>query len=308
MTTWDQKKERGSIGALRLVIFIYKKLGPSVAHFLLWPVVFYFFLTDFTARRASQIYLKNLSESQAHKISRIALFYKSYLHFISFGRKLIHSLSAWMGEFKANDIDYINKEIVHAMVDRKEGGIVLGAHLGCLEVCRATHKEKPGLKIVPIMYFKNGQKFRSLLKELDPESTQEVILLEDNKSDLPFSIQSRIAKGEFISILADRLSPNSKDRTIDVTFLGKKAKLPEGAFALAYALQCPILTFFSVYDEKEKRYKAYWEKLDTSSLERLRSKRAENLRYLANEYTKRLETLVKDHPYQWFNFFDFWKS
>jgi predicted LPLAT superfamily acyltransferase len=158
------------------------------------------------------------------------------------------------------------------------------------------------------MYFKNGQKFRSLLKELDPESTQEVILIEDNKSDLPFSIQSRIAKGEFISILADRLSPNSKDRMIEVTFLGKKAKLPEGAFALAYALQCPILTFFSVYDEKEKRYKAYWERLDTSSLERLRSKRAENLNYLANKYIERLEELVKKHPNQWFNFFDFWKS
>jgi predicted LPLAT superfamily acyltransferase len=177
MTTWDQKKERGSISALKLVIFIHKKLGDKITAILLRPVVFYFFITDYTARKASILYLKNLSESEGISISSIRLFFKSYLHFLSFGRKLIHSLSAWMGEFRAKDIDYINREIVHAMVDRKEGGIVLGAHLGCLEVCRATHKEKPGLKIVPIMYFKNGQKFRSLLKELDPESTQEVILI-----------------------------------------------------------------------------------------------------------------------------------
>ncbi len=307
MTHWEKKKERGSIFALRLVINIYRFLGNTITSVLLHPVVFYFFLTDFPARRASFEYLKQIDRALGKKTDKATLSFRSFKHLLSFGRKILHSLSAWLGEFHARDIDFTNREMVHAMADRHEGALVLGAHVGCLEGCRAAKKDNANFKIVPLMYLENGLKFRSFLKELDPKSEEEIILIEEGKHDVPMQVLSRIQKGEFVSILADRISPFAKDRSIELDFLGRPAKFPEGPFAMAYALNCPVLTFFTVYDETDKRYKAYWEKLDISDLIRTRSKRDENLKLIASRYVRRLEKLVKLYPYQWFNFFDFWE-
>ncbi len=307
MTPWEKKKERGSIIALKLVLLIYKALGKKIVSALLYPVVLYFFLTDATARRASLQYLKIVHENKNADISSPKLALCSYRHFLSFGRKILHSISAWLGEFSADDIIFNNKDQVFAMADKGEGGLILSAHIGCLEVCRAAKRSNEKIKIVPLMYIENGLKYRTFLKTLDPESEQEVITIEEGKLDVPMQVLSRIQKGEFVSILADRLSPFSKDRSIELEFLGKPAKFPEGPFAMAYALNCPILTFFTVYDETLKQYKAFWNTIDTSDIVRSRKNREENLKKIAIRYLTQLEAQTMKYPYQWFNFFDFWE-
>ena len=38
------------------------------------------------------------------------------------------------------------------------------------------------------------------------------------------------------------------------------------------------------------------------------SERLEKAAELAREYTRRLEEVVRKHPYQWFNFYDYWEE
>ncbi|MBO7408615.1 MAG: acyltransferase, partial [Paludibacteraceae bacterium] len=61
-----------------------------------------------------------------------------------------------------------------------------------------------------------------------------------------------------------------------------------------------VLTF--VIKESKKTYHTYTELLQVDySLPR--HERAHNL---AQQYASRIEQMALEHPYQWFNFFDFW--
>ena len=57
--------------------------------------------------------------------------------------------------------------------------------------------------------------------------------------------------------------------------------------------------------ESEEAYDFYLHraKIDFTS----RAKRKENLEKIVQEYVGYLEELCVKHPYQWYNFFDFWK-
>lgn len=83
--------------------------------------------------------------------------------------------------------------------------------------------------------------------------------------------------------------------------MGHEAEFPLGMFLIAAKLKIPI---FSIVTVKVKRlnYKIIVQKIEADeSLPR--DKYAEAL---VKSYVKSLEVVLDEHPYQWFNFFDFW--
>lgn len=302
-TKWFEKKERGTRTALKLLLFLYRLGGRPLLEFLLHPVMIYFYWTDPLARRASREYLKQLKSFAPE--ADIPRFIPSYWHLHRFGLKVISSLQAWMGEFRGRDLYWEGKEKVFALVDQGVGGIVISAHVGCLDMCRATHKDRKGLTINPLMHMKAALQFRTFLSELNPKSSVEVVAVEEFHAGVGFQIKERIDQGEFFAILADRQAPGSPGRTMDVSFLGRTAQLPEGPFALAMALDCPVFTFFTAYNEKTKRYEAFWQDFSVKRPAARKERRAA-IEAMANEYVRRLEEICVENPLQWFNFYHYW--
>ncbi|MCL4136833.1 UNVERIFIED_CONTAM: hypothetical protein GTU68_055227 [Idotea baltica] len=300
---WFEKKERGSRFALQLVMLLYRFGGRSLLELLLFPVIFYFYCTDSVARKGSSQYLKQLKEFYPE--AKIPKFGATYFHLHRFGQKIISSLEAWRGEYSGSDIYWGGRQKVASLIEAGQGGLVISAHVGCLDVCRATHKERKGFTIVPLMYIKNALKFRNFLEQIAPESSLEVLAVDEIHAGVAMEIRQRIARGEFIAILADRQALQSPGRTVEVSFLGKKTQLPEGPFALAKALDCPVFTFFACYSEERKQYDAWWEELPIPQ-PKARSERRAALAEMAQEYTKRLEEVCRKSPLQWFNFYDYW--
>jgi predicted LPLAT superfamily acyltransferase len=301
---WYEKKERGNRFVLKLVMLAYRLGGRPFLEFLLYPVTLYFYVADRNARRASNDYWSRLHRFLPGKMPRPSQ-KLVYRHIHRFGRKIITSLQAWCGDFSPEVIQWEGEEVVFDLLDRKQGAFVLSAHVGCLEVCRATHHHRKGLKIVPLMYLENARTFRDFLEEVNPKSSMEIIPISRFHAGVALDIQERIKRGEFVAVLADRATPGAPERTVEIPFLGNPAPLPEGPFALAMALDCPVLTFFCFYDETLRRYRAVWQELAVVRPEGRTARRAET-RKLAAAFAERLQEVCVQSPSQWFNFFQFW--
>lgn len=295
--SWSKKTEHGSVLALRMVLVLYRFGGKKLLNLLIYPVVFYYYLKDSYARKSSSEYLERVLGKKGSVLK----------HFKNFGDKIISSLQAWLGEIHPRDIQWQNRKLVFDLVEQKKGALVISAHFGCLEMTRATHSQEKGLKIIPLMYMKNSQIFRGFLREVNPNAEKEIIYVDSIHPGIAIEIHNRMAKGEFIAILADRIAPNSPDRAVEVDFFGEKARLPEGPFALAMSLGCPVFAFFSFYDEALGKYCANWEKLEFKRPESREERRAE-IANSAQLFANTLEKHCRQAPYQWFNFFDFWQQ
>lgn len=302
---WYEKKEHGNLLGLRFLLTAYELGGRRLLEIILFPVVLYFYLKDGTARRASRNYLGRVAKLAGSKKCSPD-FRLEYEHLYRFAQSLILSLQAWRGDLRAQNIRWRNAEIVYQLLDQGKGALVLGAHFGCLETCRAVQLERKGLRVTPLMYVQNSENFRRFLKEINPRAGFEFIPIERMHAGVAMDISRRIAAGEFVAILADRLAPKTPERSLKVGFLGGEAHLPEGAFALAYALDCPVLTLFSAYDAKLNQSEAYWDVLEVQRGGR--EKRDELLQQLAQKFADRLAEMCLRYPLQWFNFYDFWQE
>jgi predicted LPLAT superfamily acyltransferase len=75
---------------------------------------------------------------------------------------------------------------------------------------------------------------------------------------------------------------------------------------LAALTRCPVILFFGVY-RGGNRYDIYFERLaDSIILDRAR--RREDLQHWLQRYAERLEYYVRNAPFNWFNFYDFWEE
>jgi len=74
---------------------------------------------------------------------------------------------------------------------------------------------------------------------------------------------------------------------------------------MAYALKSPVLLMAGVY-RGGNRYDLYFEHLaDMSALQG--AARDDVLRQAMQRYVSGIERHCRDAPYNWFNFYDFWK-
>ena len=88
--------------------------------------------------------------------------------------------------------------------------------------------------------------------------------------------------------------------------MGKTAPFPSGPYQLAAALKCPVYVTLGLY-RGENRYDVYCEPFaEEISLPR-KDKQAALATY-ASQYARIIEKYVRMEPYNWFNFYDFWRE
>jgi predicted LPLAT superfamily acyltransferase len=74
---------------------------------------------------------------------------------------------------------------------------------------------------------------------------------------------------------------------------------------MAYMLKCPVLLMVGAY-RGGNRYDLYFEELvDMAGTELPRN---EMIKQAQQRYVARIEHYCREAPYNWFNFYDFWKQ
>ena len=121
---------------------------------------------------------------------------------------------------------------------------------------------------------------------------------------LALILSEAIEQGHLVGIMADRCAQGERSSTID--FLGAPAEFPAGVWQLAALLKAPVISCFGVY-AGAKRYDLHFE-LISEQLGTNRQDRTEAIEVGMARYVAQLQDLVCKHPYNWFNFYDFWQD
>ncbi|MDH5632388.1 MAG: lipid A biosynthesis acyltransferase [Gammaproteobacteria bacterium] len=296
---WLQQKERGSVTGLVIASWLARILGRRFCRAILHPVCLYFVLFAPAARRASVSYL---DRALTLAVGRRARWRHVYRHLYCFASTILDRFYFLVGAMRYFEINKYGLDVLRDTLDRHGACVFLGAHVGSFELLRVGGARNWSLTLNVLMYEDNAQKMQSVLTRFGQGVTLKILPV--GGLDTPMRAKACIDKGESIAILADR--DLGDGRMIEVPFLGGPANFPAGPFLLAAALKLPVVLALGLYDGGN-RYEERFE-LFSAELELPRGQREQKLKEVVGQYAQRLEYYVRRHPYNWFNFYDFWKK
>jgi predicted LPLAT superfamily acyltransferase len=301
-SAWFQIQEVGSLWGLKLMLFTYRFIGRKMAYWLLYPIVSYFYLFIGKARRASKKYFETLnsySKNTTHGKK------SNFKHFLEFSSAALDKLSVWNNDVTMAQIDFPNAEAFRQLGRAKQGAVILTAHLGNIEIARALSRFEPDVKINALVFSQNAVKFNAVLEKVNPQCKLNVIEVSETDIHLAMLLKQKIDDGEFIVIVADRISTTHPERCSTANFLGKPARFPQGPFILAGLMHCPIYFMLCVKDEN--KFKIIFNLFAESIIIQRKYRQSEFAHY-TQKYADLLSDYCEKYPNQWFNFFDFWRT
>ena len=302
---WSRLAERGTLLGLRTVFVCYRLLGARAARWMLYPVVGYFFLTGRAARAASLDYLRRVGERKGNGIPAPG-WRASYRHMLAFGQSGLDKLAAWMGELDRVPVDFPNRAEFDRLAATGRGVVLIGSHLGNLEMTRALANQQRQVTINAVVFSDHALHFNSLLQQINSDFGVNLIQVSQLGPDTAIALKAKIDQGEWVVIVGDRTPPAeaSRSRVTAVDFLGAPAPFAHGPFILASLLECPAYLFFCL--REKTGYTIHLEPF-AERVELPRSQRRERLADYIQRYARRLEYHCLNVPEQWFNFYDFWQ-
>ncbi len=300
---WASQRERGSFILMKFTAWLARVLGRRLISPLLYVIVLYFYLFGAKARRSIRHYQSNLAAWSGHaelKPTRLSVFRQ----FMSFADTLLDKLDVWSGRLGLEQVDLIDPDDLCGQLQRQNRGqILVAAHLGNLEVCRALAEVGAQVQMNVLLHTKHAEQFNRLLADAGA-SHMRLIQVSELDAAIMLQLSERLERGEWLAIAGDRV-PLKGSRKVSVDFLGQPADFPQGPWLLAGLLQCPVNLMSCL--KINGRYQVILEPF----IERLpwkRSERDETIRQCTQRYADRLAQRCLSAPLQWFNFYPFWNE
>lgn len=298
---WADLAERGAHWGPATLAVVYRSVGRSACLAVMAPVILYFYATGRRQRRASLDYLARVwrAQGQAPEPGH----WQGLRHFFAFGSATLDRLAAWTGQVRRSDIDEIDAAAFVTARHDPRGALVISAHVGNPDVLRAVCAQERHRRINVIVHTRHAEHFNRVMQRFAPESAVRLIEASDLGVGLAMRMSEAIERGEWIVIMGDRISVRHGERAVAAELLGAPVAIPQGPFLLAAALQCPMYYMFC--PKVGGRYRVRFGKIaDRVALPR--QDRSGAMHELARAYVTPLEAAIREAPYQWFNFFDYW--
>lgn len=300
---WSRIGEATCVWGIWCLYAVHRLLGRAVFRVALYPVVVYYWLARPVARRASLDYLRRRHRAMGGEGSAPGA-RQTLRHVYAFAETLLDKLLAISGRYPFDDVAREGVEALERQLETGHGGIIVTAHMGCLELCRALAQKRAGLRLTVLVHTAHAERFNRMLSKLDADSTLQLLQIDDITPATAQELNERVNAGEFIAIAGDRI-PVHGGRTVRVPFLGAPAQFPIGPYVLAALLDCPLFAMGCIRQGKGHLLR-FTELARTVALPRAR--RTEALTVHASAYAAWLEGMLAQSPYDWFNFYDFWAS
>lgn len=306
MSHWSRLVERGSALGIRIVAACYRLIGERAAKLLLYPAVGYFLITGSTARRASHDYFTRLRRFAGEDAGTPPPGWAtSFRHMMAFAESALHKLAAWMGRGDTLKVEFPDRAPFDALLASGKGALLVGAHLGNLEMTRALMSGQRRVAVSAVVYAEHAPAFQQALAAANPQFAVNLIHVARMGPQTSIVLKEKVERGELLVIVGDRTPPADNGRVCSVDFLGAPANFAQGPFVLAYLLECPVFLFFCL--REGDGYRVYLEPF-AERVELPREGRDAALREYVRRYAHRLEAHCLRAPYQWFNFYDYWQQ
>jgi predicted LPLAT superfamily acyltransferase len=152
-----------------------------------------------------------------------------------------------------------------------------------------------------IMLDAEHQKIKEYLSTFTRKSFHIIPIGDDNTH--VYEISRALKDHEIVCMHGDRFMPGSK--TISCRVLGEIALLPTGPFYLAMKYAVPVSFVFAM-KQSNRHYHFYATPPKFYAQQASLSKRNDMLTQMVGDYAAAIEEKLKQYPYQWFNYYDFW--
>ena len=285
---------------MRLMFHAVRLLSRPLVLPLVYLATAYFFLFSRGARAASRDYLARVAAAApARGVHAGSL--TVYRHFLSFARAIVDKQDAWLGRIDFGQVSIENDAALRTAAAGARGVLLLGSHLGNLELCRALATLNRHVRLNVLVHSGHSRGFNQVLRMAGANEVQ-LLQVTELSAATALMLKSRIDRGEWVVIAADRV-PVHGGRTVAVRLLGAAAPLPVGPYVLAALLECPVHLLFCL--RHGAGYRVYFEPFSTQ-VRWQRSQRDAIIADLAQRFATRLEHYLLMEPLQWFNFYPFW--
>ncbi len=291
--SWDGKAKGSVLGNL-IFVKVIAAFGPLSAYVLLTLVALLYTLFD----RVGGAALRSFRKRAGFSASSIRHLYK---HFFTFGMSLIDRVA--FVNFKKSPYTFTfdnESHIVDALAHGK-GVIAVSAHIGNWEMAGNLLADHFDSCIHAVILDNERQKIKAVFKETTERRRFNIIPISNDGLKMMVPIKDALNHNEIVCFHGDRVFDSSR---VSIPFLGEPAEFPIGPFQIAAITGAPIITVFML---KTSMYHftttastpIYFDDIT-------RENREAHIKKAMESYVSFMENIVKKHPYQWFNFYDFW--
>ena len=275
----------------RALVWMIRHLGLPFVYQLMHPWLIWYVFARPESRRGAYHY---------HRLrgrSRLAAAFDVYRSFYHFGQEILDRFAVYGGH--PFDVTLENRERYYDKMKQPEGVVLLFSHIGNSEMA-AYSITTPDKKMHILAFGGESPVVMEQRARVLEKNNIGMITVQPNDMTHIFEMHEVIKRGEVLTMAGDR---RWGEKTVDCMVLGAKAPLPAGVFQLCVTLRCPIILTF-VFKEPHNRYHIYTEELHVNTS----LPRAQQTADLAQQFADRMTDMALAHPYEWFNFFDFWNE
>lgn len=298
---WTADRERSNLRALRLMRRIAVGAGRPAARLVLHPIALYFLLAHRRARRASADYLGQV-------LGRPAGWRDVYRHIHCFAATVLDRVYFLQERHDQFEVTHQGAEgLLLAPLARGEGVLMVGAHLGSFEALRAS-AHGGGARVAMLMYEDNARLINATLAAVAPQARLRTIAL--GRPGAMLALRRWLDEGGLAGMLADRTLPGHSDRSrlVEIDFLGRPARFSDGPFRLAAMLRRQVVFMAGLYRGGRRYDLRFVELADFRPGAPAAGDLDSQVQAALQRYVALLETLCREAPYNWFNFYDFWAA
>ena len=277
-------KQRGTATGHKIILFIYNLLGYKSVAFILNFVALYYFLFTPSVRKD----LKSYYEALGLELTHIAYF--NHLKMFAFS-----IFDRFVSRIKPQDLTFCvhNSEVVKLL--NEKGGIILLSHVGSwASAAHTLEGELPRMNIV--MRENAHDSIKNVEQENKRENENSVNIIDLSQGAIASNIQiaNALMENELVALMADRFVDDR--RKVKVNFLARDVYINKNPFEIAARVKKPLVSIF-VTNHSLRKYELKLELIELASIEEM-----------AQQYTNILQDIIKKHPNQWYNMYDFFKE
>jgi predicted LPLAT superfamily acyltransferase len=184
------------------------------------------------------------------------------------------------------------------MIAGGKGGLLLSGHLGNWEAAGQLLKRLE-TKINIVMFDGEDARIKEYMNSVSGNKSFNIIYVKKDLTHI-YEISRVLSENQVVCMHADRFLPENK--TISSQFFGELARFPEGPFLLALKLKVPV-TYVYAFKEKRSHYHFY-----STPVKSFDSRKDDTIQSIADDYVQHLESMTKQYPEQWFNYYNFWQN
>jgi len=294
--SWRQRAELGNRFFINLLVGLTSLLPRPLLSLCLWFIAGYYLLFNRPARTAAAHYWQRVRT----RATRLDL----WRHFYTFARVSVDRLIMLKKGCHEFNVQFAADVDIEQLQGLNKGALFLVSHIGNFDVLRHGAQQKGFPRIKIVLDTRQNPHFLRLLTERNADILQDIIDVADGGYDLALKLADAVAKGFWVGIMADRLQ--GAEASTEVNFMGASATVPLTPWQIASILAVPVYGCFGIFCGGN-RYCIYLRKI-ADSLHAPRKERHQQLLLNIHRYFSEVEQILRQYPYNWFNFYEFWPA